>query len=118
MGELNKGVHRPADAALAAIQPPPAYLSDAAPHAEREAVLAGILGAMDGLLDVLDRPAEIAHAWEERAGLRGRPYRLRLDADGSIVAGTAMRLDRDGGLVVAHDGRETVVHLADARVVS
>ena len=110
-------VHRPADAALAAIQPPPAYLSDAAPHAEREAVLAGILGAMDGLLDVLDRPAEIAHAWEERAGLRGRPYRLRLDADGSIVAGTAMRLDREGGLVVAHDGGETVVHLADARVV-
>jgi hypothetical protein len=26
-------------------------------------------------------------------------------------------LDREGGLVIAHDGRETVVHLADARVV-
>jgi BirA family biotin operon repressor/biotin-[acetyl-CoA-carboxylase] ligase len=110
-------VRRPADdAALAAIEPPPAYLSDAAPRAEREAVLAGILGAMDGLLDVLDRPADVARAWEERAGLRGRPYRLRLDADGSIVAGTALRLDPEGGLVVAHDGRETVVHLADARV--
>ena len=110
-------VRRPADAALAAIEPPPAFLSDAAPHAEREAVLAGILGAMDGLLDVLDRPADVARAWEDRAGLRGRPYRLRLDADGSIVAGTAVRLDREGGLVVAHGGRESVVHLADARVV-
>ncbi len=110
-------VRRPTSLASAAIDPPPAYLSDDAPHAEREAVLAGILGAMDGLLDVLDRPAEIARAWEARAELRGRQYRLRLDADGSNVTGTAVRLDREGGLVIAHDGRETVVHLADARVV-
>jgi BirA family biotin operon repressor/biotin-[acetyl-CoA-carboxylase] ligase len=110
-------VRRPGAAALAAIEPPPGYLSDAAPHVEREAVLAGILGAMDGLLDVLERPAEIARAWEERAGLRGQPYRVRLDVDGSIVAGTAVALDREGGLVIAHDGRETVVHLADARVI-
>jgi BirA family biotin operon repressor/biotin-[acetyl-CoA-carboxylase] ligase len=108
-------VLRPADPP--AIEPPPAYLSDAAPLVEREAVLAGILGAMDGLLDVLDRPAAVARAWEERAALGGRPYRVRLDADGSIVAGTALRLDREGGLVIAHDGGETVVHLADARVV-
>ena len=110
-------VRRPADPAVSSIEPPPAYLSDAVPHIEREAVLAGILGAMDGLLDVLDRPAEIARAWEVRAGLRGQPYRVQLDADGSVVAGTALRLDREGGLVVAHDGRETVVHLGDARVV-
>jgi BirA family biotin operon repressor/biotin-[acetyl-CoA-carboxylase] ligase len=110
-------VRRPDDPVIAVIEPPPAYLSDAAPNAERQAILAGILGAMDGLLDVLDRPADIARAWEERAGLRGRPYRLRLDADGSIVAGTAVRLDREGGLVVAHDGRETVVHVADTRVI-
>jgi BirA family biotin operon repressor/biotin-[acetyl-CoA-carboxylase] ligase len=110
-------VRRSADPAAAAIEPPPAYLSDTTAHAERETVLAGILGAMDGLLDVLDRPADIARAWEDRAGLRGRAYRLRLDADDSILAGTAVRLDREGGLVVAHDGEETVVHLADARVV-
>ena len=110
-------VRRPADPAVAAIDPPPAYLSDAAPHAEREALLAGVVGAMDGLLDVLERPADVARAWEERAALRGRPYRLRLDADGSIVAGTAVRLDREGGLVIANEDRETVVHLADARVV-
>ena len=52
-----------------------------------------------------------------RAGLRGRPYRLRLDADGSIVAGTALRLDPEGGLVLQVEHRERVVHLADARVV-
>ena len=110
-------VRRPAGPATAAIEPPPAYLSDLAPHAAREDVLAGILGAMDALVDVLDRPAEVARAWEERAGLRGRPYRLQLDADGSLVEGSAVRLDREGGLVVAVDGRERVIHLADARVV-
>jgi BirA family biotin operon repressor/biotin-[acetyl-CoA-carboxylase] ligase len=118
-------VRRPPDpstssgqAAVAAIEPPPAYLSDRAPRVAREDVLAGILGAMDALLDVLDRPADVARAWEERAGLRGRPYRLRLDADGTIVSGTALRLDPEGGLVIDVDGRPRVVHLADARVVT
>ncbi|MBV8748803.1 MAG: biotin--[acetyl-CoA-carboxylase] ligase, partial [Candidatus Eremiobacteraeota bacterium] len=95
----------------------PAYLSDRVPQVEREAVLAAILGAMDGLVDVLERPHDVARAWEERAGLRGRPYRLRLDADGRVVDGTAVRLDPAGGLVVAVDGAERTVHLADARVV-
>lgn len=110
-------VRRPLDVEIAAIEPPPAFLSDAAPNVAREDVLAGILGAMDALLDVLDRPAEITRAWEDRAELRGRPYRLRLDADGTIVSGTALRLDSEGGLVIEVGGRERVVHLADARVV-
>jgi len=110
-------VRRPPGPAVAAIDPPPAYLSEAAPHVRREDVLAGILGAMDALIAVLDRPGEIARAWEERAGLRGRPYRLRLDADGSIVDGTAVRLGPDGGLVLFSRGRERIVHLADARVI-
>ena len=110
-------VRRPADPLVAGIVPPPAYLSDTSRRASREDVLAGILGAMDALLDALDRPADIARAWEERAGLRGRPYRLRLDAGGSIVEGTALRLDLEGGLVIAAAGHERVIHLADARVV-
>lgn len=114
---IGLNVRRPADPAVAAIVPPPAYLSDRAPQVAREDVLAGILGAMDGLIDVLDRPRDVAHAWEERAGLRGRPYRVRLDADGTIVEGSAVRLDGDGGLVLDVDGSERVVHLADARVV-
>jgi hypothetical protein len=103
--------------AAPALEPPPAYLSDATPGVVREDVLAGILGAMDALVTLLERPDEVARAWEERAGLRGRPYRLRLDADGSILAGTAQRLGPDGGLVVLAGGREQIVHLADARVV-
>jgi BirA family biotin operon repressor/biotin-[acetyl-CoA-carboxylase] ligase len=108
-------VRRPPTAAP--IEPPPAYLADAAPRIEREDVLAGILGAMDGLLDVLSRPVAVAHAWEERAGLPGRPYRLRLDADGAIVEGPALRLDREGGLVLRVGGGERIIHLADARVL-
>jgi BirA family biotin operon repressor/biotin-[acetyl-CoA-carboxylase] ligase len=114
---IGLNVRRSSDATIAAIEPPPAYLSDAAPHVERETVLAGILGAMDGLLDVLERPADVARAWEDRAELRGRRYRLRLDADGTTVEGTATCLDPEGGLVLDTGGAERVVHLADARVV-
>ena len=114
---IGLNVRRPDPAALPAIDPPPAYLSDEQPRAAREEILAGILGAMDGLLDVLDRPAATARAWEDRAQLRGRPYRLRLDADGRIVEGTAVGLDREGGLIVRSGNRERVVHLADARVI-
>jgi BirA family biotin operon repressor/biotin-[acetyl-CoA-carboxylase] ligase len=111
-------VRRPsAAAAVVGIAPPPAYLSDVAPHAAREVLLAAILGAMDGLVDVLDRPAAIARAWEARAELRGQPYRLRLDADGTLLEGHAERLDPEGGLVLRVNGAERVVHLADARVV-
>jgi BirA family biotin operon repressor/biotin-[acetyl-CoA-carboxylase] ligase len=113
---IGLNVRRPAGA-LPAIQPPPAYLSDVARRAERETILAAVLGAMDGLLDALDRPDAVARAWEERAELRGRPYRLRLDADGSLLEGTALRLDREGGLVIESAGRERTVTLADARVV-
>jgi BirA family biotin operon repressor/biotin-[acetyl-CoA-carboxylase] ligase len=113
---IGVNVRRPPDAAIAAIEPPPAYLSDAAPGAEREAVLAGVLGAMDALAEVLARPDGVARAWEERAGLRGRLYRLRLDASGEVVDGTALRLGADGGLVLAAVGRERLIHLADARV--
>jgi BirA family biotin operon repressor/biotin-[acetyl-CoA-carboxylase] ligase len=113
---IGLNVQRPDDA-LAAIEPPPAYLSDAQPRAAREEILAGILGAMDGLLDLLDRPAEVARAWEDRAQLRGCPYRVRLDADGTILEGTAIGLDREGGLILRAGAREHVVHLADARVV-
>ncbi|BDE07787.1 biotin--[acetyl-CoA-carboxylase] ligase [Vulcanimicrobium alpinum] len=110
-------LRRPDDPAVAAIEPAPAYLSDAAPDVERETVLAAILGAMDGLLDVLERPDDAAGAWEERAALRGTRYRLRLDADGSEIDGAAQSLDREGGLVVATAHGIRTVHLGDARVI-
>ena len=110
-------VVRPPIDALVGIEPPPAYLNDLQPHAGREEVLAGILGAMDGLLDVLDRPAEIARAWEDRAQVAGRRYRVRLDADESVIEGTAIGLDREGGLILRESAGVRIVHLADARVL-
>ena len=69
-------VVRPSDdAALDAIDPPPAFLSDLAPGVERRAVLAAILRAYETRLPDLARPSAIARAWEERAGLDGTPYR-------------------------------------------
>ena len=110
-------VRRVDDPLLEQIVPPPAFLSDVVAHVERETVLAGVLAAMDALLDVLDDPARVAFAWETRAELRGRPYRLRMDADGRIVEGIALQLDGEGGLVLDVAGCAQVVHLADARVV-
>ncbi len=108
-------MHRPAGAP--AVEPPPAYVSDRAPRASREDLLVGVLRAMDGIADLLAAPDGVARTWEERAALRGRAYRVRLDATGEIVAGSAVRLADDGGLVLAVDGAERTIHLADARVV-
>ncbi|MBV9440852.1 MAG: hypothetical protein JOZ24_12750, partial [Candidatus Eremiobacteraeota bacterium] len=98
------------------IEPPPAYLSDSVPHVEREAVLAAILAAMDRLFDALGEPLRVADAWQGRAALRGRRYRVRLHADGTVVEGTALRLDQGALVIAADDGGERTVHLADARV--
>jgi len=75
------------------------------------------LGAMDGLLDVLDRPAEIARAWEERAQVNG----------GAIVYGsTPMRASSRNGdrnrprrriEILRETAGVRIVHLADARVL-
>jgi BirA family biotin operon repressor/biotin-[acetyl-CoA-carboxylase] ligase len=111
-------VLRPAtDPALAAIDPPPAFLSDRASNVERRAVLDAILVAYDGLLADLDRPEAIARAWERRAGLEGTPYRILLDGETAPFDATARRLDSDGALIVERDGREQRIALADARVL-
>ena len=111
-------VIRPAgDAALAAIEPPPAFLSDRAPGVQRGPVLAAILRAFEDLLPQLDDPAGVANAWERRAGLAGTPYRLLLDGEATPLDAVAKRLDRDGSLVVEEGGRERRITLADARVL-
>ena len=105
------------DAALAAIEPPPAFLSDRAPGVQRGPVLAAILRAFEDLLPQLDDPAGVANAWERRAGLAGTPYRLLLDGEATPLDAVAKRLDRDGSLVVEEGGRERRITLADARVL-
>jgi BirA family biotin operon repressor/biotin-[acetyl-CoA-carboxylase] ligase len=102
---------------LAAVEPHPAFLSDEAPAVERRVLLDAILGCYEASLGELDRPENIARAWEERAGLAGTPYRLLVDGEAEPFEATARRLDAEGALVVERDGAERRIALADARVL-
>jgi BirA family biotin operon repressor/biotin-[acetyl-CoA-carboxylase] ligase len=108
-------VIRPADDALAGIEPPPAFLSDVAAGVVREAVFAGTLLAFERRLPSLRDPDAIARTYEERAALAGTPYRVRLDRDGSELDGIARGLGSDGTLRLDVDGVEHAISLADAR---
>lgn len=111
-------VRRPqGDETLAAIVPPPAFLSDAAPAAARGPLLESILAAYERTLPMLESPLAIARAWERRAELDGTPYRLLLDGSTLPFDGIARRLADDGSLVVDAAGGERRVSLADARVI-
>ncbi len=112
-------VTRPAagDAALAAIAPPPAFLSDRAPQVERGALLAAILAAYEARLDDFADAPGIARAWERRAGLFGTPYRLQLDDGTAPFDAIAKALDPGGALIVECGGNERRIALADARVL-
>ncbi|MFN2459453.1 MAG: biotin--[acetyl-CoA-carboxylase] ligase [Candidatus Velthaea sp.] len=108
----------PADSTLDALQPQPLFLSDLERSVERERVLAAILHAFDESLGDFEHPAEIAHAWELRAGLRGTEYRYRRDADGIERDGTALRLGPHGTLVLqGANGAETAIDMADVRIL-
>jgi BirA family biotin operon repressor/biotin-[acetyl-CoA-carboxylase] ligase len=109
---------RPADdAALEAIDPPPAFLSDRAPAVTRDAVLASILRAYETRLNDLADPNNIARDWEHRASLAGTPYRVQIDGEPAPFEAIARRLDDDGSLIVERDGRERRITLGDARVL-
>lgn len=111
-------VYRPHhDAALAALLPAPAFLSDFVRGPERGAVLDAILAAYASNLDALDDPSAIAREWERRAGLDGTEYRLQLDGSLTPFRATARRIGPDGALVVESAGVERSVGLADARVI-
>jgi BirA family biotin operon repressor/biotin-[acetyl-CoA-carboxylase] ligase len=111
-------VVRPAaDAELAALDPPPAFLSDEAPHADRAALLAALLAAYERALPELADPAGIARRWELRAGLDGARYRLAVDGEPESFTATARRIAFGGGLVIERDGAERTIALADARVL-
>jgi BirA family biotin operon repressor/biotin-[acetyl-CoA-carboxylase] ligase len=108
-------VVRPAGDALASIEPPPAFLSDLAPRVVREAVLSDTLVAFERRLPSLRDPDAVARTYEERAGLAGTRYRVRLDRDGSELDGIARGLGPDGTLRLDVGGVEHAVSLADAR---
>ncbi len=111
-------VVRPAaDPELAALEPPPAFLSDVAPAVERRDVLRAILAAYARRLEGLDDPAGVARAWETRAGLAGTAYRILVDGEPRPFVANALRIAENGALVVADGSRERHISLADARVL-
>ncbi|MBC5810755.1 MAG: biotin--[acetyl-CoA-carboxylase] ligase [Candidatus Eremiobacteraeota bacterium] len=105
------------DRGLAALEPPPAFLSDAAAAVTREGILTGVLAAFERGLEMLRQPRDIARAWERRARLDGTAYRLLRDGDAAPFEATARRLGPDGALIVEREGAEEAVALGDARVV-
>jgi BirA family biotin operon repressor/biotin-[acetyl-CoA-carboxylase] ligase len=108
-------VLRPPGDALAGIDPPPAFLSDAAHGLSREVLLTDILLAFDRRLPAVHTARAVARTYEERAGLAGARYRVRLDADGIELDGIARGLGADGALRLEVDGTERAIALADAR---
>jgi BirA family biotin operon repressor/biotin-[acetyl-CoA-carboxylase] ligase len=112
---IGVNVLRPAAHETAAIEPAPAFLADAAPHVQREVVLAEILLAFERRLAALQSPAIVARTYEERATLIGARYRVRLDLSGDELDGIALGLGPDGALRLEVDGTEHAVALADAR---
>jgi BirA family biotin operon repressor/biotin-[acetyl-CoA-carboxylase] ligase len=108
-------VFLPAVGALAAIQPPPAFLIEAAPAVRREIVLAEVLLAFERRLSSLRAPDAIARTYEERAGLIGAPYRVLVDLGSVELEGTALGLGPDGTLRLDVGGVEHAVSLADAQ---
>jgi len=108
-------VVRPHNDALSGIEPAPAFLSDVAAGITREAVLRDVLLAFERRLPALAQPQAVARAYEQRSGLAGSPYRVRLDADGSELEGIARGLGPEGTLRLEVAGTEHVISLADAR---
>lgn len=105
------------DVELAAIRPPPAFLSDHFPDVDRDVVFAAILQEFEASLPMLAEPRTVARRWERRAQLAETLYHLHLDSTGETLTAVARRLDDDGSLIVDNAGRERRITLADARVL-
>lgn len=115
---IGVNVRRPEDPrAIAAIDPPPAYLSDAAPNIDRDVLLHAMLAVADQRYDELHTPARVAHEWELAANIPGARYRILLDGETEPFEATALRLSIGGALVVDRDGAHREITLADARVL-
>jgi BirA family transcriptional regulator, biotin operon repressor / biotin---[acetyl-CoA-carboxylase] ligase len=101
--------------ATAAIDPPPAFLADAAPRVVREVVLSEVLLAFERRFAALHAPAAIARTYEERAGLVGAPYRVVIDLGEVELDGIARGLGPEGALRLQSGGVEHAISLADAQ---
>jgi BirA family transcriptional regulator, biotin operon repressor / biotin---[acetyl-CoA-carboxylase] ligase len=99
------------------IEPPPAFCDDVAP-VERAALLRAILLEYERTLFMLDQPGRVRAAWDEAAGLPGKPYRIHLDGEPAPFDAVARGLADGGALDVVREGGQALsVALADARVL-
>ena len=105
------------EADFADVDPPPAFLSDRAPQVSRERLLAAILHHFEASLSHLERPAEIARAWERRAALNGTAYQILVDGEACPFRAIARGLGPDGALIVEGQAGPRSISLAEARVV-
>ena len=111
------------DDELAAVAPPPAFLSDVAPEragreAHRDRVLAAILGAFAGHGALLGDAQAIARLWESRARLAGTVYRIKIDGEPEVLEAVARGLSPGGELIVeTGSGSLRTIALGDARVL-
>lgn len=115
---IGVNVRRPQnDAMLEEITPPPAFLSDAVPDADRETLLQAMLRHAERTYDDLAFPDRVARAWERAAGVPGAAYRFLMDGESEPFEATALRLVSGGALLVDAAGVEREVSLADARAL-
>ena len=111
-------VRRPDDASLtAAVEPPPAFLSDAAPAIDAERLLESVLAVYDERLRDLDDPDGVARRWERDAQLDGTSYDVLVDGEHAPRRVVARSIAGDGSLVAEENGRVRTIALADARVL-
>lgn len=94
-----------------------AFLSDCSAAVTRASLLVRLLRTYSEYWTLLDRPRELAAAWETRAQLGTATYRIKLDGTGEAFEARPLRLGEDGTLVVRHDGAERIVTLADATIL-
>ncbi len=110
-------VHRPPDeSAFAALESPPAFVSDFS-AASVEDVLQTLLRVADERYDLLEQPARLIADWQACANLPGVRYRVLLDGQTRAFDAVALRLLPGGALLVDESGEQRTIALADARVL-
>jgi BirA family biotin operon repressor/biotin-[acetyl-CoA-carboxylase] ligase len=115
---IGVNVRRPADPReIDGITPAPAYVSDAQPSVDRDALLHELLACADARYDRLADTGAIVRDWERAANLPGKRYSILTDGEQTPYDATALRLLTGGALLVEVDGAQREVTLADARVM-
>ena len=110
-------VTRPDDeTSYAALELPPAFVSDSAQVSVDDA-LAALVAAADSQYDLLRDPARIIEQWQSAANVPGARYRILPDNETQPFEAAALALLPDGSLLVDRAGERVTVSMADVRVL-